>query len=271
MSTTKKTPKQVTVVAKTIIGDDTAVLRFEVQEGGPLGFVGGQYLFFDTGLPHKEPGKTLKKAYSILSPDSNQEAFSIAVKRLADGPGSAYMNALKVGDSLKVSGPYGRLAQELPAPDEVVDEPQWPNYDKSRAKEPGFNSMKPTRLVVATDTGITAAIGLLNGARYKRYLYETQLIWVAENARDFLGIDGANRYLPHQLGEFRFFDGGSSHDAGRDADAKFYHALGQAEAQRVYLIGDGRLLSRFAAKLAEAGTAEDAMAFEYFFNRTPKS
>lgn len=262
--------KNATLVAREDIGEDTAVLRFEMVDG-PLGFVGGQYCFFNTGLPHKDPNKTLKKAYSILSPDSNQDAFSIAVKHIKDGVGSEFMTTLKVGTTLPISGPYGRLANGLPEEGEPVNKPEWPNYDKERAREPGFNSMTPTRLVVATDTGITAAIGLLSGARYKPFLGETQLIWVSESARDFIGIDGVNRYMPHQVGEFRFFDAGNSLDPDRDADAKFYAALRQAEAAGAYLIGDGQLISRIIPELTARGTPEDAIACEFFFNRPPKA
>lgn len=264
------TVRHATLVAKQPIGDHSAELRFQVEEG-PLGFIGGQYLFFDTGLPHKDPKKTLKKAYSILSPDSQQQAFTIAVRRLRGGAGSNFMAELEVGATLPISGPYGRLANGLPEVGAAIDKPAWPNYDKDRAKEPGFNSMKPTRLVVATDTGITAAIGLLSGARYKPFLSETQLIWVAEHAREFLGIDGVNRFMNHQVGEFRFFDAGSSLDAQRDADEKFYGALGQCEAAAAYLIGDGRLIHKFIPKLVATGTAEEAITVEYFFNRPPKT
>ena len=54
-------------------------------------------------------GKAVKRAYSLLSADSDQQRFILASKRMPDGPGSGYMHALAPGDAVKFSGPWGKL------------------------------------------------------------------------------------------------------------------------------------------------------------------
>ena len=122
-----------------VIGTDTRLLTFQMEEGRPLGFIGGQYVIVNTGLP-LPGGKIAKRAYSILSADTDQHRFQIAVKRIGVGPGSNFMHALAVGAELTFSGPWGKF---YPADGEAP---------------------VPT-LVFATDTGITAALGLFRSGR----------------------------------------------------------------------------------------------------------
>src|SRR5258708_14806264 len=106
---------------------------FEVV-GEPLGFVGGQSLIFDTGLG-RENGKAVKRAYSLLSADAEQQRFQIAVQRLPQGPGSGFFHAAQPGAEVTFSGPWGKFLPDDGRP-------------------------RPT-LLVATASGITAALGLL--------------------------------------------------------------------------------------------------------------
>src|SRR5262249_44505525 len=125
---------------------------------GELGFTGGQYIIVNTGI-ELDGGKVAKRAYSILSSDDEQRQFQLAVRRIGEGPGSNFMHRLAVGAELPFSGPWGKFL------------PSW-------ASGP--------RLVFATDTGITAALGLLKGHQFRKLAVDTRVIWSVESDDYFL-------------------------------------------------------------------------------------
>src|SRR5947207_581966 len=123
----------------------------ELESAEPLGFVGGQYIIVNTRIP-LPGGKIAKRAYSILSSDDDQHRFQIAVRRIGEGPGSSFMHSLPIGGELIFSGPWGKF---LP--------------DDSRPRR---------TFVVATHTGITAALGLVRGQRFAPQIPTTSLVWL---------------------------------------------------------------------------------------------
>lgn len=127
-------PRQAQVAALTALGPDTRLADLVSDE--PLGFTGGQYIIVDSGLVQPS-GKAVKRAYSMLTPETEQRRFQIAVKHLPGGPGSGFILALEAGATLRFSGPWGRFFPP--------------------------NGVTGPTLVLATDTGITAALGLAQG------------------------------------------------------------------------------------------------------------
>jgi ferredoxin-NADP reductase len=159
--------RQATVVATRELSGDVRLLELSVDGG--LGFVGGQYVIVDSGalLPD---GKKAKRAYSILSGDETQERVQLAVKRLGSGPGSSFMHRVQPGDTVPFSGPWGKFL-----PDDA----------------------RPRRtLVVATDTGITAALGLVRGKAFVPQRDSTTLLWVVPDADYFLPEAMVRELLP---------------------------------------------------------------------------
>jgi ferredoxin-NADP reductase len=153
------TAKKARIVDALELGPDVRLLTLEPSE--PLGFVGGQYLIVDSGvlLPN---GKAAKRAYSILSSDESQDRFQLAVKRLGEGPGSTFMHTQSVGAELPFSGPWGKYL-----PDDAT----------------------PRRtLIVATDTGITAALGLVAGRAFAPQRAQARIVWLVEGNDYFLPI-----------------------------------------------------------------------------------
>jgi ferredoxin-NADP reductase len=136
------------------LGPKTRLLEFSIPDGQPLGFVGGQYIIVNTGVP-LPGGKVAKRAYSILSSDAEQERFQIAVRQIGPGPGSNFMHELPVGSELPFSGPWGKY---LVGPSEAAGK----------------------TLVFATDTGLTAALGLIRGTHFRPLLPGTHVVWFVE-------------------------------------------------------------------------------------------
>jgi NADPH-dependent ferric siderophore reductase len=141
--------KEARVVSVVSLSATTCML--ELEPTAPLDFVGGQYLIVNSGIELPD-GKLAKRAYSILSGDARQERVTVAVKNI-DGPGSAWMHARAAGDVVPFSGPWGKWL-----PDDTL----------------------PRRtLVVATDTGITAALGLVSARAFAPQRVGATLVWLA--------------------------------------------------------------------------------------------
>jgi ferredoxin-NADP reductase len=129
-------PKKAIVTKREMWRDDTVQITCEMKEPSALGFVGGKYIIINSKRLLAN-GKMGKRAYSIASPDSKQGTFELAVKRIPGGVGSGFIHDLPVGGEFEFSGPWGKfVASENMSREERV-------------------------LCIATDTGITAALGLL--------------------------------------------------------------------------------------------------------------
>jgi len=224
------------------LGPETRLLEFSIPDGQPLGFVGGQYVIVNTGLPLRG-GKVAKRAYSILSSDAEQERFQIAVRRIGPGPGSNFMHELAVGSELPFSGPWGKYAV-------------------------GPSEAAGMTLVFATDTGLTAALGLIRGMQFQRRLPRTHVFWFVESRNYFLPEAWLDTVLPEKVGWFTIWTGPPVHHPERAAagcDA-VKCLLAVCRPDRVFLSGDGAVLYPVCRQLVEAGLDESQISLECFFN-----
>jgi len=96
-------PKTARIIAATDVAEGTRHLTVEMIELPSLGFVGGQYVIVDSGIVLPS-GKAVKRAYSILSADSDQSRFELATMRIPDGPGSGFMHEQPIGAEIRFSG-----------------------------------------------------------------------------------------------------------------------------------------------------------------------
>ena len=238
------TPRFATVEAARDLGSDTRVLELRIHDG-PLGFVGGQYVIVDSGLV-APTGKAIKRAYSILSDDGAQDRVTIAVKRLPGGAGSSYMYGLATDAEIKFSGPWGKLA---PAPE-----------------------VSGTTFVLATDTGITAALGLVRGAAMAPLLAGTELVWLRPYADYFLPDAFVTGCLPPALGRFATAALPPIAHPERVPHTRALLAtrLSKGVAQ-VFIAGDGAVNYALLDDLVAAGVPATRDSVESFFNMPKKS
>jgi len=148
------------LVAAHNAGANARLLEFALE--GELGFTGGQYIIVNTGIPIAGD-KIAKRAYSILSSDAQQNRFQIAVRRIDSGPGSNYMSDLPLGAELSFSGPWGKYIPRDP-----------------------LHTAQHSTFVLATDTGITAAMGLVGSTKFVPYREKATLLWISESDEYFL-------------------------------------------------------------------------------------
>ena len=233
------------VVAARALGPHTRLLELALPEGQSLGFTGGQYIIVNTGLTLPD-GKTVKRAYSLVSSDTDQGRFALTVRRVGAGPGSNFMQDVPVGTPLGFSGPWGK----------------W----HSPAPESG-----PLRVVV-TDTGITAALGLLRSAGFQPQLPQTTVLWLTESPDYFLPTGALRDWIPagcREVSQQTLPPIGDPRraDAGR---ALVREAFRSGAAASVYLAGDGRVLIPIRDELIAGGMSEERIRVECFFNNPAK-
>jgi ferredoxin-NADP reductase len=212
-------------------------------DGAPLVFGGGQYVILNTGLV-LESGKPVKRAYSLTPSDVDGRAC-ITVKRLPGGVGSNHLHTVTSGARFAASGPWGKLLPErrLPA----------------------------ATLVVATDTGITTALGLVergvpdggdgaNGAPL--------VLWLRSREETFLDVDTVRVRCAAAGARFSAAQIPPVHHPERRAVAWALIDQG-VRAHRAELVlgaGDGAIVHplRGRAEMRELGVQE--VRVECFFN-----
>jgi ferredoxin-NADP reductase len=189
-------------------------------------------------------GKLAKRAYSILSADESQEQqrLLIAVKHIDEGPGSSWLRTRQVGDQVPFSGPWGKF---LP--------------DDARPRAGTW--------VIATDTGITAALGLTRGRAFAPQLLAAQLLWLVESEDYFLPDAWVRGRLPAELRYRRAPLPPSGHPARVEAAlAMVRELIVDGVPESVFLAGDGAVLHPLRELFAAAGVAEGNVRLEAFFN-----
>jgi len=235
-----------TVLDARPIGDAGRHLTLAIAPGAgdALGFVGGQYIIVDSGrtLPN---GRAAKRAYSLISSDVEQGRCELVVKHIApredDGSGvvSSFLHEVAVGAAFPFSGPWGKFV----------------------AAEPAART-----LVLATDTGITAALGLLAGRAFDGRAAATDVVWLADDS--FVPEAFVAGRLAERCTSLRVLRPRGDRVAAAVSAALELAGTGDLDA--AYLSGDGDVIYPVRAALVDCGLAEDAVRIESFFN-TPKA
>ncbi|MCI0340326.1 MAG: FAD-dependent oxidoreductase [Planctomycetales bacterium] len=227
------------------LGPDARLLEWTLPEGEALGFAGGQYVIVNSGVPLAD-GRVAKRAYSVLSSDREQARFQIAVRRIGSGPGSNFLHGVTVGTEIPFSGPWGKFLAEEGSDGSTV--------------------------VFATDTGITAALGLLRSLRFEARLRDAEVVWFVESEGYFVPPSFVRERVPPGCGGFRVVAGLPVGHPERAARAR--EILGEVAGRRLpaaaYLSGDGLVLEPLRGELVAAGLPEERIRVECFFNAPAK-
>lgn len=155
-------------------------MEFSKKDGSKLGFVPGQFITFHFA---DIEGTLYNRSYSIASIPGKSSHIEIAVSPFPGGPGTEFLFALKPGDLVKTTGPFGRLT--------LRDE-------------------KPKRyILVATGTGVTPYRSMLPSLHQRLTEQEDLEIIILEGvqkAEDLLyGEDFLNFAAAHPRLKFHAF------------------------------------------------------------------
>ena len=236
--------KTAQVVGTERLGPDTLLLDLCATE--PLGFVGGQYLILDSRIV-LPTGKAVKRAYSFLTSDAEQIRFQLAVKRIPDGLGSAFVHGLETGTDVSFSGPWGKFI-------------------------PREGALGRT-LILATDTGITAALGFLRATRFAPLLPQALLIWLRASSEYFLPEEFVHKHIPASCGDVRIEAIPAIGHPERipDARAILRQVLSCGGLDQAFIAGDGDVNQVLLDELVAAGVPVNKDNVESFFNMPKKS
>jgi NAD(P)H-flavin reductase len=236
-------PKSARVIDCRELGADTRWVQLEMDE--PLGFSGGQFIIVDSGLTLPS-GKAAKRAYSPISCDHEQRRFELAVKLLPNGLCSGFMHQLTVGAEVRFTGPWGKMV-----PDESCAGPT---------------------LVVASDTGISAALGLVRGVRFAPLLPHATLIWLRTSSVYFVSDAFVQERVPTgcalQIVPAPPIDHPERVPYVRSLVQRHWQRHGLA---RAFGAGDGAINYALLDDLVAGGIAATPHHVESFFNMPKKS
>lgn len=233
-------PRVARLVSGQRLGPEARLLTFTLAQC-EIGFSGGQYVIVNTGI-ELPGGKLAKRAYSILSSDADQREFQIAVRRIGQGPGSNFMHRIAEGAELTFSGPWGKFVSD--------------------------GAAEGRRLVLATDTGVTAALGLLRSCRSRALADVTTAVWLVESDDYFLPAWFTRDSLAGCCGRFSLAEAPAAGDSTRvsSALATLDRWLASTLPSTAFLSGDGAVIYPLRERLVAAGMQKENIHLEAFFN-----
>lgn len=250
----RKSPQRsARVVAAVEVAPGTRHLTLEMLEPAALGFSGGQYVIVDTGIVLPS-GKVVKRAYSILSADDDQTRIELATLRLPEGPGSGFMHALAPGAEIRFSGPWGKL--HLSGAGLAVGE-----------------DAAPATLALATDTGVTAILGLVRSRWFAPFVADCTFVCLRTATDYFLPEGFVRARLPQGLRAVHIGMLPPPGDPERIAIARRWlrDANEASGLARAFVAGDGAVNYALLDELVAAGIPASRDSVESFFNMPKKT
>lgn len=235
-------PKTLRIVSSRADGAATRVLTIAEMGGEGFGAIGGKYVIVHTGLVRAD--KAIKRAYSLMPGEAGEGRAEIAVKRIGEGAGA--LHAAELGAEFTFSGPWGKLIPE--------------------------DGLAERTLLVATDTGITSALGVVEQAARSGRASALAVLWLTGPGEAFLSPAAVRTRIERagaRLSAAVIPDVG---DAGRLAIALAHvEALAhESSATHVIATGDGAVVHPLKALLPNSVAAVRDVRCECFFNNPEK-
>jgi ferredoxin-NADP reductase len=204
------------------------VVEYVLRPEEPLKYRPGQFVSVRVGMDADD--NPILRSYSIASPPGGLE-FSLILKLIEGGPGSAYFAGLKLGDRVKFTGPMGFFCLDFQHPGDVV-----------------FG---------VTGVGITPVLPMISDLAARTEPGRIMLYWGNRHAEDLFWLDEfkAVQERCHRLGIEIFISGESPYWSGRRGritqavltDLPTYHK------PVFYLVGNGGMIRELKAALQERG------------------
>ncbi len=235
-------PKLLRVVAASALAPSTRCLDLECIEGEPFSAVGGKYIIVHTGLVIGE--RAVKRAYSLMPVPERPGVARIAVK-LWHGAGSRALHDVALGATLGFSGPWGKLI--------------------------GEGGLAARTLLVATDTGITSALGVVEGFARDAPAPSLDVLWLHAPEERFLGINEVRARVQAARASFAAATIPAVDSPAR-VDAAFALIEGRAREllpTHVIATGDGAIVHPLRERLPRTIASVQDVRCECFF-RNPE-
>lgn len=239
----KAVPIEAKLVNKTHLTEDVIELHFQSEPA--FNFYPGQYV--SIAIPGAGPGgRDLRRAYSIASqPELGH--LELCVKIVEGGPGTSYLNSLKIGESFKGNAPFGHFIYKTAPHKHVV--------------------------MIATGTGIAPFRSMVLSDLYKKNPpLSTRLLFGARDKNDLLyGHTFANELKPETFIQTlsRCSDEWSGFK-GRVTDWIYQNqeSIDWANTE-FYLCGNGAMIDEMKQFFMEKGVEKPSIHQEAYYKPKP--
>jgi ferredoxin-NADP reductase len=238
MEKTKPLPIVAKLIDKKQLTHDVVELYFESTPH--FDFLPGQ--FVSIMIPGAGPGgRDLRRAYSIAS-EPEKTVFELCVKIVEGGPGTSFLNGLKIGDELKGIAPYGDFTYKI---------------------RPGRAA-----IMIATGTGIAPFRSMVFSKIFKDNLpTDTQIIFGARDITDLLYTEELEKELAD---DFVQVLSRTSEEwvgfKGRVTDWLRHHASHIAwKETEFYLCGNGAMIDEVKQILSLHGVEKPSIHQEVYY------
>jgi phenol hydroxylase P5 protein len=206
----------------------------------PIEFQAGQYI--NLHLPEVEGAR----AFSIANKPSDNDKVELHVRRVSEGAGTGYIHdQLKVGETLRLSGPYGQFFTRKSAPEDLI----------FIAGGSGLSS--PQSMVLELlEQGDSRNITLLQGARNLAELYNRELFEeLARQHENFTYVPALDAPLPED--NWTGF-------TGYVHEAAIAHFDGQFSGHKAYMCGPPPMIDAAITALMRGRLFERDIYMERF-------
>ncbi len=224
---------------------DIKFIRMKLAEGDEITFKAGQFVQFYT-KPYGKIKEEVFRAYSIASPPKEKEYIDLIIRRVPDGIATGYAHdALKVGDEVRLSGPYG---------------------DFYRRGGEGIHTL----VLMAGGSGMAPMVSLIEDIVDKGLDYEIYFFFGAVTIRDIFYVERFQE-LARTYPKFHFvpaLSGGSEGDGwegekGTVVDVMLRHTQ-NADGKEAYLCGGPGMLAASIKALKSVGFTDKTIFFDKF-------
>lgn len=213
-----------------------------IELDSDIQFQAGQYINLHV------PGVELPRAFSLANQPSEKRMIELNIRHVPGGQATGYIHAdLKVGDKLRLNGPYGRFFVRSSAPEDLL----------FMAGGTGLSSPK-SMVLDLLEAGETRNITLVYGARNRAELYDDALF----------------RQLAEAHANFRYVPALSSPDPldGWDGETGFVHEVAQRHfngdfrKHKAYMCGPPPMIDACITTLIRGRLFERDMFMEKFIS-----
>lgn len=230
------------------VQEDARLITLQLEEPDRIEFIGGQYIIVHSEA-ELEPGKVAKGTFTIISPETQTDRITLAIKQIGNGPCTNWLNqSVGIGDRIGYSGPWGAKSYETPLGD-------------------------VESLFVATDTGINTLLGFLNSRNAAASLSRARVLWLVPSETYFLSSEYVRQAIPAAVRDrfrietiFRPADPERVEQAIEIAE----EVLEDFQPRYSLLTGDGDVISAIQNLLMERGLGAN-VTLEPYFNKPQKA
>lgn len=220
----------------------TAKGVFIELDGDGIDFQAGQYVNLHV------PGVEQPRAFSLANPPSGRRLIELDIRHVPGGQATGYINSqLKVGDRVRLDGPYGRFFVRRSAPEHLL----------FMAGGTGLSSPK-SMILDLLETGEARRITLVYGARNRAELYDDALFrQLAASHANFSYVPALSAPEP---------DDGWEGETGFVHEVASRHFNGDFRQHKAYMCGPPMMIDACITTLIRGRLFERDMFMEKFIS-----